>query len=84
MVVTMEIDGQLVRVDLGSLVGSEVVAKNESERKEEETMKIQFGSEGYHFSVDLVGLAATESIEEIENQVICWQKEEPSIEQPGG
>ena len=84
MVVTMEIDGQLVRLDLGSLVGSEVVAKKESERKEEEFMKIRFESEGYHFSADLAGLAAAESIEEIEDQVICWQEEEPSIEQPGG
>lgn len=84
MVVTMEIDGQLVRLDLGNLVGSEVVAKKESERKEEESMEIRFESEGYHFSVDLAGLAAADSIEEIENQVICWQEEEPSIEQPGG
>lgn len=84
MVVTMEIDGQLVRLDLGNLVGSEVVAKKESERKEEESMEIRFESEGYHFSVDLAGLAAADSIEEIENQVICWQEEEPSIEQSGG
>jgi hypothetical protein len=84
MIITLEIEGQLVEVDLDRLAGSEVAAVEESPRKEPGKMPIQFASEGYQFALDLADLVSAESIEEAEKQVLCWRPDEAAEMQPGG
>lgn len=80
----LQFGGYSFSVDLAGMNGDKATETNATKREGKGPLVIEFEREGFNFSVDLASVAKAESIDEIENQLKCWQYEGAPSSQPEG